>query len=58
MVSLILAGKKDAARAQAAPSSAKEIAALPAINVHDLPLSTTARRRSCTRLQKRSSRHW
>ena len=36
MVSLILAGKKDAARAQAAPSTAKEIAALPALNVHDI----------------------
>ena len=36
MVSLILAGKKDAARAQAAPSTAKEIAALPTLNVRDI----------------------
>jgi thiol-disulfide isomerase/thioredoxin len=43
MIELILAGRKDAARAQAAPADAGEIAALPAFSLRDLegrPLSS------------------
>src|SRR6185436_20463320 len=36
MIDLILAGKKDAARAQAAPAAAAEIATLPDIPLEDL----------------------
>ena len=36
MVALILAGRKDAARAQAAPAEAPEVAALPAFTLSDL----------------------
>jgi thiol-disulfide isomerase/thioredoxin len=45
MIDLILAGKKEAARAQAAPAAAKEIAALPNVELKDLdgkPISRDA----------------
>ena len=43
MIDLILAGRKDAARAEAPPAESKEIAALPAVRITDLDGKTLSR---------------
>lgn len=43
MIDLILAGRKDVARAEASPAESKEIAALPAVRITDLDGKTLSR---------------